>query len=144
MTTAGPPGQVVIDASAMVALLADAGQAGGWVTTAINGATLSAPELMPYEAANVLRRRQVAGDLDATAATLAHQDLLDLDVSLFPYRVMAGRAWQLRHNLTSYDAAYVALAELLAAPLITLDSRIARAVGPTCVVTAYQAGPTLS
>jgi predicted nucleic acid-binding protein len=128
----------------MVALLVDAGPAGRWVATTVTGAMLSAPELMPYETASVLRRRSAAGGLDVTAATLAHRDLVALAIDLFPYRSVAERAWQLRHNLTMYDAAYVALAELLAVPLVTLDGRIARAAGPTCVVTAYQAGQALS
>jgi predicted nucleic acid-binding protein len=128
----------VIDASAVVALLADSGPAGEWVADTVAGAALSAPELMPYEAGNVLRRRAAAGDLDPTAAALAHGDLVCLDADFYPYLVVAHRGWELRHNLTVYDASYVALAELLDVPLVTLDSRIARATGPRCQVLAYQ------
>lgn len=135
---AGRPARLVIDASAVVALLADAGPAGEWVATVLTGATLSAPELMAYEASNVLRRRVMAGSLDASEATLAHRDLMSLAAERYPYAAVADRAWQLRHNLTTYDAAYVALAELLAVPLVTLDVRIARAAGPRCQVLAYQ------
>lgn len=133
-----PGGHFVIDASAVVALLVDAGPAGEWVTTAVSGAALSAPELMPYEAGNVLRRRVSAGSLDASAATLAHRDLVALDAEFYPYLAVAGRSWELRENLTVYDAAYVALAELLGAPLLTLDARLARAPGPRCEILAYQ------
>lgn len=132
---------LVIDASAVVALLTDAGPAGSWVTDLATGAALSAPELMPYEAANVLRRRAASGALDASGATLAHRDLTALGIDFFPYDPFAGRAWELRHNLTIYDAAYVALAEVLAVPLLTLDARIARAAGPRCEVFVYEVVP---
>lgn len=133
-----PPAHVVVDSSAVVALLADAGTAGEWAASILTGATLSAPELMPYEVSNVLRRRAMAGSLDDGEASLAHRDLVALATELYPYAAVANRAWQLRHNLTCYDAAYVALAELLAVPLVTLDARIARATGPHCQVLAYQ------
>jgi predicted nucleic acid-binding protein len=129
---------LVIDASAAVALLADGGPAGDWVAQSTAGARLAAPELMHVEAANILRRHALAGILDATAATLAHADLVDLPVDLYPYRAVHDRAWELRNNLTVYDAAYVAIAELLSAPLVTLDARIAGAAGPKCSVVAYR------
>jgi predicted nucleic acid-binding protein len=65
-------------------------------------------------------------------ATLAHTDLLDLDVELFPYAAVAERVWELRGSLTSYDASYIALAERLDAPLATVDARLVRAPSPTC------------
>jgi predicted nucleic acid-binding protein len=68
MTTA-TPARVVIDSSAVVALLADAGPAGRWVETTVAGAGLLAPELLPFEVANILRHHALAGILDATAAT---------------------------------------------------------------------------
>jgi predicted nucleic acid-binding protein len=131
MTGAGAT-DLVIDASAMVALLADGGATGGWVAATTAGANLCAPHLLPYEVGNILRRHVLAGLLDLTAATLAHVDLVALPLELHPYEVTAGRAWQLRSNLTVYDASYVALAELLSAPLVTLDSRLSRAPGIRC------------
>ena len=74
----------------------------------------------------------LSGDLSSDAASLAHEDLVQLRVDLFPYEPHARRVWQLRDNLTAYDAWYVALAEALSAPLVTLDQRIARAHGPRC------------
>ncbi|GIF66465.1 ribonuclease VapC9 [Asanoa ishikariensis] len=133
-------GRLVLDASAAVALLADGGPAGEWVAETVTGSRLAAPELMPFEAANILRRHALAGLLDNTAAALAHADLVDLPVDLFSYRGLDERVWELRANLTVYDAAYVALAELLSAPLVTLDARIARAAGPKCPVVAYDPG----
>ncbi|HET6534361.1 MAG TPA: type II toxin-antitoxin system VapC family toxin [Actinoplanes sp.] len=128
---------MVLDASAAVALLADAGHAGQWVAATIKDAILYAPELMPFEVSNILRRQTLAGLLDSSEATLAHSDLIALPVDLHPYVGLADRVWQLRKNLTVYDASYVALAELLGTALITLDRRMARATGPRCSIVAY-------
>jgi predicted nucleic acid-binding protein len=87
---------------------------------------------MPAEAANILRRSAAAGAISAQQASLAHADLLDLRVELFPYMPFAGRIWELRENVTCYDAWYVAIAEALNAPLATLDARLANAPGPRC------------
>jgi predicted nucleic acid-binding protein len=62
----------------------------------------------------------------------AHADLVQLRIELFAYDVHADRIWELRPNLATYDAWYVAVAEALGAPLVTLDERVARAAGPTC------------
>lgn len=129
----------MIDSSALVALLADAGPAGTWVAEAIAGATLAAPSLAPFEAANILRRQAAAGAIDHTQATLAHADLVALPIELWPYAPLADRAWELRQNATIYDATYLALAELVAATVVTLDSRLARAPGPSCPILAYAA-----
>jgi predicted nucleic acid-binding protein len=129
--------RVVLDSSAVVALLADAGPTGVWVKNLTASAVLFAPHLLRFEAGNILRRQSQAGILDASAATLAHIDLLALPIELYPYEALADRAWELRANITIYDAAYVALAELLAAPLITLDGRLARSPGPRCHIVTY-------
>jgi predicted nucleic acid-binding protein len=123
---------VVVDASALVAALADGGTDGAWATEVLEGAALTAPHLMPIEAANILRRAALAGAISATTAALAHGDLLDLRVQLWSYSPLAERCWELRENLTTYDATYVALAELLDVPLVTLDRRLAAAPGPRC------------
>jgi predicted nucleic acid-binding protein len=128
---------VVLDASAAVALLADAGPEGQWAAGAVRGRRVSAPELMPFEVSAVLRRQVLRGALDASSATLAHADLLALPVDLYPYAGLADRVWQLRDNLTSYDASYVALAELLGATLVTFDQRLANAPGTRCAMAAY-------
>jgi len=70
--------------------------------------------------------------MSADAAGSAHRELLDLRVQLQPYADCGVRSWQLRHNITAYDACYVALAEILEVPLATLDLRLARASGPRC------------
>ena len=126
--------RVVCDASAVVAVLLDAGSDGQWATAQLAEADLFAPTLLPYECTNVIRRAELSGAISADQAAQAHADLLDLAVDLWPHEVLATRAWELRANLSSYDAAYVALAEILAAPLVTLDRRISRAPGITCPV----------
>jgi predicted nucleic acid-binding protein len=130
--------RIVLDASAAVAMLTDSGPEGEWTTGLVTGAHLAAPDLMPFEAGNILRRQAAAGILDGTAATLAHRDLTSLRLELCPYAVLADRAWALRENLTIYDGSYVALAELLGVPLVTLDARTARAHGPRCAILAFQ------
>lgn len=123
---------VVVDSSVVVAALADGGPAGDWAAGLLGSEDLAAPHLMPVEAANILRRAVLARDLSPDLAALAHADLLQLPVELFAYEPCAQRAWELRDNLTAYDAWYVALAETLEAPLVTLDRRLARAAGPRC------------
>ncbi|MDQ1710047.1 MAG: hypothetical protein QOG49_1432 [Frankiaceae bacterium] len=122
----------VVDSSALVALLVDGGPAGEWVASTVNSGRLAAPALAMFETANILRRQQLAGRLERVEASLAHRDLLTLPIQLWPYAVLADRAWELRGTLTAYDASYVALAEMLDATLLTLDRRLTRASGPTC------------
>jgi predicted nucleic acid-binding protein len=123
---------LVIDASLVVSALVDAGSTGTWAESLLTAEPLSAPHLMPVEAANILRRAAAAGDISADVASMAHADLLDLRVEFFPYAPFAPRVWELRANLTSYDAWYIALAEFLGSKVATLDLRLARAAGPRC------------
>ena len=126
--------RVVCDASALVTVLLDSGGDGLWIAARLSGAELCAPDLLPFECANILRRHELSGLVSADQAAQAHADLLDLPIDFFPYETVAQRVWELRRNLTSYDAAYVALAELLDAPLITLDRRLLTAPGIACEV----------
>ncbi len=123
---------LVVDSSVIVAALTDPGRVGRWAEGLLVAAPLAAPHLMPVEVANVLRRLALAGDISADVASLAHRDLLSLRVELFPYAECAVRVWELRANVTAYDAWYVALAEALGARLATLDARLSRAPGPRC------------
>ena len=123
---------VVVDSSVMVAALIDQGPVGTWAEVLLVSGPLAAPHLMPVEVANVLRRSALAGDISADVASLAHEDMLSLRLELFPYSACASRAWELRANITAYDAWYVALAETLGARLATLDSRLSRAPGARC------------
>ena len=126
--------RLVCDASALVTVLLDSGNAGDWLARRLAAADLAAPALLPFECSNVIRRHEVGGLISSDQAAQAHNDLVDLPIDLFPYEPLAQRVWQLRRNLTSYDAAYVALAEILDAPLITVDRRLAGAAGIACRV----------
>jgi predicted nucleic acid-binding protein len=126
--------RIVCDASALVALLLDNGSDGRWVTEAIAGSDFAAPNLVEFESANIIRRHELAGIISADQAAQAHADLLDLAIEPWPYELLAARAWELRHNLSSYDASYVALAELIGAMLVTLDERIGDAPGLRCTI----------
>lgn len=126
--------RVVCDASAVVALLLDEGSDGRWATQVLTGVDLAAPSLISFECANIIRRHELAGLVSADQAAQAHADLLDLAIEQWPYEPIAARTWQLRRNLSSYDAGYVALAELIGASLVTLDRRISRAPGLRCRV----------
>ena len=123
---------VVVDSSLMVAALVDSGPEGHWAEDVVARNALAAPELLLVETSNILRRLQLAGELSTLEATSAQRDLLRLDLELFPFSPFADRVWALRENLTSYDAWYVALAEALQCPLVTLDRRLGRASGPCC------------
>jgi predicted nucleic acid-binding protein len=123
---------LVVDASMVVAALVDSGADGRWAESLLASDSLAAPHLIMAEAANILRRSALAGAISAEQASLAHADLLDLRVELFPYAPLALRIWELRENVTCYDAWYVAIAEALNAPLATLDARLAKAPGPRC------------
>ncbi len=122
----------MIDASVMVAALVDASPVGSWAESVLLSGPLAAPHLLPIETANVLRRLALAGDISSDVAALAHRDLLAIRMELFPYAPLGERVWELRQNVTSYDACYVALAELLRVPLATLDARLTRIPGATC------------
>lgn len=125
---------IVCDASALVAMLVDGGPDGEWATSVLSDADLLAPHLLLFEAANIFRRLASAGLVSADQAAQGHVDLVALQVDLWPYELVAARAWQLRDNLTIYDASYVAVAESTGATLATLDGRIGRAPGLRCTV----------
>lgn len=90
---------------------------------------LHAPQLLPVEVVQVLRRRVTAGITTSAAASDALDALEPLDISLHDHMLLTKRAWELRENMTAYDAMYVALAELLDAPLLTSDAKLARSPG---------------
>ena len=95
---------------------------------------LAAPELVDLEVVSVLRKQLRVGAIDARRADLALTDLADLPLRRAPHLSLLARCWELRDNLTIYDATYVALAEALDAPLVTADTRVARAPGTTCQI----------
>ena len=124
----------VADSSVLVAALVDSGCEGMWAESVVADGPLLAPELVLAEASNILRRLELAGRLSRFEASSAHAGLLRLNLDLFPFAPFADRVWALRGNLTSYDAWYVAIAEALDCPLVTLDQRLGRASGPRCEI----------
>lgn len=125
---------IVVDASVVAAALIDAGPEGAQLRARLVGDRLAAPELIDLEVASVVRRRCAAGLLDVPRAEQALDDLLALPIERAPHRPLLPRCWELRHNLTVYDAAYVALAEILEATLVTGDERLGRAAGLRCAI----------
>ncbi|MGH3274248.1 MAG: type II toxin-antitoxin system VapC family toxin, partial [Streptosporangiaceae bacterium] len=104
---------IVADASVLVIALADDGPGGDQARTRLRGEHLAMPELADLEVASVLRRQLRAGTIDARRAGLALDDLAALPARRAPHRPLLARCWELRENLTPYDAAYVALAEAM-------------------------------
>jgi predicted nucleic acid-binding protein len=122
----------VIDSSVLVAALVDTGPHGVWAEKVLATGSLHAPELARAEATNIFRRLERASLITTPEANAAQDDLLELDIDLFPFEPFADRIWELRHNVTSYDAWYIALAEALKLPLATLDEPLSRSNGVTC------------
>ena len=123
---------IVVDSSAVVAALVDEGEDGGWARDGLRANVLAAPSHLFVEVSNVLRRAVLARRLGRDAAAMAHRDLVQLPVTTFAFEPLGDRVWQLHPSVTAYDAAFVALAEALDAPLWTLDRRLAEAPGPRC------------
>jgi predicted nucleic acid-binding protein len=121
---------IVLDASAAIDWLLQT-VAGQRIEQRIysHGESLHAPHLLDLEVGQVLRRLVREGAVSALRADQAIEDLLDLRIVRYPHFVLLPRIWQLRHNLSAYDAAYVVLAEKLDARLITRDARLASASG---------------
>jgi predicted nucleic acid-binding protein len=130
---------IVVDASVLATALGDDGPDGDRARARLRGERLSAPELVDLEVASVLRRQVQGGEVDIRRAALALADLAALPLRRAPHRPLLARCWELRDNLTVYDASYVALAEALEVTLLTGDGRLARAPGPRCRVEILRA-----
>ncbi len=121
---------LVIDASAVLELLLRTPAAQAVEVRLLEpGQTLHAPHLLDVEVAQVVRRYAAGGEIDAERGRLALADLAALPLRRYPHDILLPRIWSLRHDLTAYDATYVALAEALDAPLLTRDRRLAAAAG---------------
>ena len=120
---------IVADASAIMELLASSRGRALSGRLLSSGESLHAPHLLDVEVAHALRRYVRTGLLDARRGALLMRDLVILPLHRYPHDVLLGRVWDLRENLTAYDASYVALAEVLGAPLVTCDEALARAQG---------------
>ncbi len=126
---------IVVDASVLANALADDGLDGATARNRLAGAdTLAAPDLVDVETTAVLRKRWIAGDLTDQRFSDAVGDLEELDLTRYPTLPLMRRAFELRSNVTAYDAAYIALAERLGCTLLTADQRLAAAPAIACPV----------
>ena len=130
---------IVVDASVLANVVGD-DEADGQLARArlATASAVSAPDLVDVESVSVLRRRWLAGDLSDERFRFAVDDLLALPITRFPVGPLMVRAFELRADITAYDACYVALAEALDCPLITSDSRLANAPMTTCATEVLQ------
>lgn len=120
---------LVVDASALTDLLIGSSAAPS-VATHLLSAHPAAPHIVDLEVLNALRRRGASDRLSAERADDAVRDLIGLPIKRYPHALLLSRIWSLRDNFNAYDAAYLALAEVLAdegVPLLTTDARFARA-----------------
>ena len=120
---------IVVDASALLEVLLRTEAAAVVEARVFGGGRLHAPHLLDLEVAQVLRRYALAGDLEADRAREALEDFRDFRIERYPHHLFLTRVWDLRQNATAYDAAYLALAEALEAPLVTRDARLAGVPG---------------
>ncbi len=123
---------IVADASVVATALLDNEADGPAVRARLRGERLAAPDLLDLEVLSVIRRLHAMGRVNEVRARQEIHDLTELNVERAPHRPLLRRCWELRHNLTPYDAAYVALAEASNATLLTADERLARAPGIDC------------
>jgi predicted nucleic acid-binding protein len=130
---------IVVDASVLAVALADDDQDGDRARARLRGEQLAAPGLVDLEVASVWRRQIREGAMDARRAALALTDLAALPLRRAPHQPLLARCWELRDNLTIYDASYVALAEALEVTLLTGDRRLARSAGSRCPIEVLRA-----
>ena len=130
---------IVLDASAAVTMFLNLGQSAARVRGRLRQAEeVHIPHLFDVEVLHVLRRHSLRGDLSEEQSRLILNLLQDIKAVRYPHAPLASRIWELRENLSAYDAAYVALAEVLDAPLVTMDARLAQAPGIRAEVELYE------
>jgi predicted nucleic acid-binding protein len=132
---------IVVDASVLAPALADDEADGDQARSRLAGETLAAPELIDLEVSSVLRRLVLAGLMPTRRAELALSDLMALPLRRVNHKPLLARCWELRDNLTTYDATYVALAERLAVTLVTSDLRLAQTPGLRCDIEVLTRSP---
>lgn len=129
---------IVVDASVLAPALSDDSDEGDHFRQRLRGQRLTAPELIDLEVQSVLRSGVRRGLLDDRRARQAWGDLVSMSFRRVGHRRLLPRAWELRDNLTTYDAAYVALAEVLGTTLLTADSKLANVPGIRCDIDLIQ------
>jgi predicted nucleic acid-binding protein len=131
---------IVVDTSAVLSILLGRPQVPGLADRVRSDSDLHAPHLLDVEFQHALWRLARTGAISDDRASDARTDFADMTVARYPHVPLADRMWELRHNMTAYDAAFVVLAEILAVPLITCDARLARAPGHRAAVEVYPPG----
>ncbi len=125
---------IVVDASCLFEVVIDTPTAEPIRRRLAEDTDHAAPHVIDIEVFGLIRREQLSGRVDATLAELAVDDLRSWPGERYGHRALLPRAWELRHTVRGWDAAYVALAEVLDATLLTLDRRLAAASGPRCSI----------
>jgi predicted nucleic acid-binding protein len=125
---------LVVDATCLFEVVTDTARAEAVRSHLIADDDQVAPHVIDVEVLGVIRRDHMLGRLDGTAAAQAVEDLASWPGERFGHQSLLARAWELRHNVRGWDAFYVALAEVMQAPLLTLDRRLAAAHGPRCAI----------
>jgi predicted nucleic acid-binding protein len=123
---------IVVDASCLYELVTEGARADSVRDAMLIAEDLAAPELIDVEVLGLIRRDSMNGVLHDSRAGIAMNELMDWPGHRFSLRPFTQRAWDLRFNVRSWDAYYVALAEFLQVPLLTLDQRLVKSEGPTC------------
>ena len=123
---------LIVDAASLYHVIIDAPRADEIRALLLEDSDLAAPHIVDVEVLGLIRRDYLLGELDSTAARLAVEDLRDWPGVRFPHQPFIERAWQIRQNVRTWDAFYVALAEAMDATLVTRDRRLARAPGLRC------------
>jgi predicted nucleic acid-binding protein len=131
---------LVVDTSAVLEALAAREPPEGLIERLAGDGDLHAPHLIDVEILHALRRLTAHGELSDERAADARADFRELALVRYPHVELSDRIWELRHNMTAYDAAFVALAESLEVPLITCDGRLTTAPGPTARVELFPTG----
>lgn len=127
---------IVVDCSAVVDYLLER-RHGPWVEERLrDDGDVHGPHLLDVEVVNVLRNLELRGFLPTADALRALDDYVEFDVARYSHLPLLGRIWALRAHVTAYDAAYIALSELLDAPLVTTDARLARTHGHRAQIVA--------
>jgi predicted nucleic acid-binding protein len=126
---------IVVDATILANVVGDDGVDGETARARVADAgSIAAPALVYVEATSVLRKRWIAKSLTERRLRGAIDDMMDLPLQSFPLAPLMHRAFELRSNVSPYDASYVAVAEALSCTLVTADGRLAKATGPRCAI----------
>lgn len=131
---------IVLDASAAVAMLLNLGASAASIQERMNRVDeeTHVPHVFELEVLSVLRRHTLSGILSEKRSAEAIEDLTSMRINRYPHTALLSRIWELKDNVTTYDAAYIALAETLEAPLVTRDAKLARAPGIRAAIEVYE------